>query len=189
MSVRVIADRTDIVSAGSEEGGTAVSVRTMTDTEDAIEKYSGLVYGLALAHTSSKSDADDAFQETFLAYHRCMKKWNGEEHRKAWLIRTAINMSRRIMLSPWRRKTVSLDEAGESGVPFRYETSEQNEIAAAVRDLPDKYRSVIWLYYFEDMTTEEISAALGIRVSTVRSQLTRGRDMLRSTLRKEVDHL
>lgn len=161
----------------------------MTDTEDAIEKYSNMVYGLALAYTPSKIDADDAYQETFLAYHRAAKKWSDEEHRKAWLIRTAINMSRRIAFSSWRRKTVSIDEARVESVPFRYETSEQNEIAAAVKALPDKYRAVIWLYYFEEMSADGIAAALGIRVSTVRSQLTRGRNMLRDTLKKEVDIL
>ena len=66
--------------------------RTGSDTKEAIQKYTKLVYSIALSHTPTKADADDAFQETFLAYHRSKLQWNDEEHRNAWLIRTAVNM-------------------------------------------------------------------------------------------------
>lgn len=166
-----------------------MSVRTMSDTREAIEKYTRLVYGLAIAHTPSRSDADDAFQETFLAYHRCGRRWNCEEHRKAWLIRTAVNMSKRIVFSSWRRRSAPLEDADGQWVEFKYETAEQNEIIGAVKSLPEKYRTAIWLYYFEDMSVKEISSALGISESTVRSQLTRGRNMLRGILGSEVNYL
>ncbi len=168
-----------------------MSVRTMTDTREAVEKYNKLVYGITIAHTSSKSDAEDAFQETFLAYHRSSVKWTDEEHRKAWLIKTAVNMCRRITLNPWRRRIVSLEDTASDTLAddFSFETAEENALMRAVKKLPVKYRSVIWLYYFEDMPVKEISTVTGIGENTVRSQLARGREKLKIALGSEVDYL
>lgn len=166
-----------------------MSLRKMTDTEEAIEKYTRTVYGITLSHTPSKSDADDAYQETFLAYHRCGRKWQSEEQRKAWLIRTAINMCRRITLNPWRKRTAPLENADGMGEQFRYETAEQNEIYAALKKLPGRYRTVIWLYYFEELPAKDIASLTGAAENTVRSQLARGRDILKKILEREVDEL
>ncbi len=160
---------------------------SIAETNKAIEKYQRLVYGLALAYTRSKHDADDAFQETFLAFHRHSGKWADEEHCRAWLIRTAVNMSRRITCSIWRKRTVSMENAEDTAEQFCYETAEQNEIAEAVKELPEKYRMVIWLYYFEEMSVREISAAVGTGEGTVRSQLHRGREILRGQLKDYFD--
>lgn len=158
-------------------------MRDTSETERAVRLYAGTVYGIALSHTGSRADADDVFQETFLAFHSSPKIFRGDEHIKAWLIRTAVNMSRRAVCGKHRR-TAELDE-NIPGERFEFATDEQNDIADAVRRLPEKYRAVIWLHYFEDMPVRDIAKALGARESTVRSQLMRGRERLREILGKD----
>ena len=71
-----------------------------------LERYEKMVYGFALARTGSQADADDVFQEVFLAYFQCGKPFREEEHRRAWLLRTTLNFSRRVTASPWRRRVL-----------------------------------------------------------------------------------
>ena len=80
----------------------ALPLRAGGEMDAIIDRYQDTVYGLALARTGSRSDADDVFQEVFLAYHQCGKTFRDEEHRKAWLLRTTINQSRRVTSSSWR---------------------------------------------------------------------------------------
>ena len=159
-----------------------LSAYNISDTEDAVLKFSRLVFGLALSNTGSKADAEDVFQETFLAYHRCNKAFNDEEHKKAWLIKTTINMSRRVTSSSWKKKRASLEYEPESGGDFTLRTEEQTIIHEAVAKLPEKYRVPVWLFYFEEMPTKSIGKALGVSDNTIRSRLSRGREMLRKSL-------
>ena len=158
-------------------------MRDNAETESAVKLYAGTVYGIALAHTASKTDADDVFQETFLAFHCSDKQFSGNDHVRAWLIRTAVNMSLRVTHGKWR-KAVPLDD-DTPAERFEFATDEQNDIADAVRQLPEKYRVPIWLHYFADMSVRQIAAALRRRESTVRSQLMRGRALLRDQLGKD----
>ena len=89
------------------------------DMDQLIHRYQNMVYGLALARTNSPADAEDVFQEVFLACFRSGKAFRDEEHRKAWLLRTTVNISRRFTASSWRRKTVPLSEQGDIPVLFR----------------------------------------------------------------------
>ena len=152
-------------------------------TENAVRLWAGTVYGIALAHTASKADADDVLQETFLAYHCSPKHFNNSEHEKAWLIRTAVNMSRRVTSGKWR-KAVPLDENTPAD-RFEFASDTQNDIADAIRQLPTKYRAPIWLHYFEDLPAKQIAVILGTRENTVKSQLLRGRELLRNILGKD----
>ena len=158
-------------------------MRDTGETERAVRLYSGTVYGIALTHTASRTDADDVFQETFLAFHCSSKRFNDDEHIRAWLIRTAINMSRRVLSR--RRRTAQEPDEEIPGERFEFAADEQNDIADAVRRLPEKYRAAIWLHYFEDMPTAQAAKALGVRESTLRSQLVRGREKLKDILGKD----
>ena len=146
-----------------------------------IDRYQDTVYGLALARTGSRSDADDVFQEVFLAYHQCGKTFRDEEHRKAWLLRTTINQSRRVTSSSWRQKTVPLSEREDAPVQFREQS--ENEVWSALQELAEDYRLPIYLFYFQELSTQEIAKALSIRPGAVRMRLTRGREQLREKLK------
>ena len=159
-------------------------LRTGGELEKVMDRYQNMVYGLALARTGSAADAEDVFQEVFLAYFRTGKTFREEEHRKAWLLRTAVNMSRRVTNATYRKKVVSL-EAGENipAAPFR--SPEENQVWQAMQALPENYWLPIYLFYFEELSTDEIAKALSIRPGTARMRLSRGRDLLRELLKGE----
>lgn len=156
-------------------------LRTSGDLEETICRYQNMVYGLALARTGSPADADDVFQETFLAYFRAGKTFREEEHRKAWLLRTALNLSRRVTQSTYRRKVVPLEEGEGVAQPFR--EPEENRVWQALQGLSEDYRLPLYLFYFEELPTDQIAKALSLRPGTVRMRLSRGRELLRKALK------
>jgi len=158
-----------------------VPSRADGDLNEIITRYQSMVYGLALARTGSPQDADDVFQETFLAYCRSAKTFRDEQHRKAWLLRTALNMARRVTSSTWRQKIVPL-EAGED-VPALFREPEENRVWQALLSLDEEQRLPLYLYYFEELSTDEVAQALHLRPGTVRMRMSRGRDKLRDLLK------
>ena len=103
-----------------------------------IDRYQEMVYGLALARTGNRADADDVFQEVFLAYCQCGKTFRDEEHRKAWLLRTTVNQARRVTSSSWRKKTVPLSEREDA--PVQFKEPEENRVWTALQELAEDYR-------------------------------------------------
>ena len=144
-----------------------------TGLRQVMERYGDMVYRLALAQTHSSHDADDVFQEVFLRYLRAAPVFREEEHRKAWLLRVTVNCCKKLHGSFWRRHMVALSEALPAQNP------EEGELLGLLEGLPQKYRAVLHLYYYEGYATEEIAAILGRSPGTVRSQLSRGRALLR----------
>ena len=146
-----------------------------------VDRWGDMVYRLALARTASVPDAEDVFQEVFLRYFRHEEKFQSDEHRKAWLIRCTVNRAKSLLVSPWKQRTVPLETAAEVGVEDDY-----REVYGAVLSLPGKYRTVIHLHYFEGLSVLEIARMLQVAEGTVKSQLSRGRALLREML-KEVE--
>ena len=158
-------------------------LRAGGEMDSILDRYQDMVYGLALARTGSRTDADDVFQEVFLAYCQCGKTFRDEEHRKAWLLRTTINQSRRVTSSSWRQKTVPLSEREDA--PVQFKEPEENEVWSALQSLAEDYRLPIYLFYFQELSTQEIAKILAIRPGAVRMRLTRGREQLREKLKGE----
>lgn len=161
----------------------ALPLRAGGEMDAIIDRYQNTVYGLALARTGNRADADDVFQEVFLAYYQSGKTFRDENHRKAWLLRTTINQSRRVTSSSWRQKTVPLSEREDA--PVRFREPEENRVWEALQGLAEDYRLPIYLFYFQELSTQEIAKVLSIRPGTVRMRLTRGRDQLRKKLKGE----
>ena len=159
-------------------------LRAGGEMDSILDRYQDMVYGLALARTGSRTDADDVFQEVFLAYYQSGKVFRDEEHRKAWLLRTTVNQSRRVTASSWRRKTVPLSEREDAPVQFR--EPEENRVWEALQALAEDYRLPIYLFYFQELPTQEIAKILAIRPGAVRMRLTRGREQLREKLKGEI---
>ena len=159
----------------------ALPLRAGGEMDAIIDRYQNTVYGLALTRTGNRADADDVFQEVFLAYYQCGKTFRDEEHRKAWLLRTTINQSRRVTSSSWRQKTVPLSEREDAPVQFREQS--ENEVWSALQSLAEDYRLPIYLFYFQELSTQEIAKVLAIRPGAVRMRLTRGREQLREKLK------
>lgn len=148
-----------------------------------VNTYSDMVYKIAFARTKNKFDADDVFQEVFIRYMKNHHKLQSDEHTKAWLIRTTINCSYNIFNSSWFKKTVPLIDN------ISFSTEENKDLYYSVLELPIKYRTIIHLFYYEDMTIREISESLGIKEGTVKSQLHRGRNLLKELLKGDDEYV
>jgi RNA polymerase sigma-70 factor (ECF subfamily) len=154
-------------------------------TEAVLERHRDLVYRIALTHSADRSDADDIFQEVFLTYHRKQPDCRDEDHRQAWLITCALNCARRVATSSWRRRVGPLDPAAPDPVapePFTFQTERQQILFQALSDLPETYRSVIHLFYFDDLPVARIAPLLGLEAGAVKMRLSRGRALLRQRL-------
>ena len=141
--------------------------------------YGDMVYRLALVRTKSVADAEDVVQEVFL---RCLKHnpvFQSAEHQKAWLIKVTVNCSKTLLGSAFRRHSVPEDALGE--LASEDETTDST-VYDAVLKLPEKYRTAIHLYYYEDYSVREIATVMRTTESTVKSWLHRARGMLKEML-------
>ena len=147
----------------------------------AVERYADTVKRLCMVHLKNTADTEDIFQTVFLKYALSSAEFESREHEKAWFIRVTINACKDLLKSFFRSRTVSLEELpAEMGEDKRY-------VLEAVLSLPDKYREVVYLHYYEDYSAPEIGRILGRNVNTVYTLLNRARQQLREKLGGESD--
>ena len=150
------------------------------DFEAVVTKHENRLYRTALAITGNMSDAEDIVQETFLRAYEKAPTFESDEHKKAWLIRVTVNLCSSRLRSPWRKRIVPLLDSYPASEPGQHELLEQ------IMTLPPKYRTVIHLFYYEGYSIKDISELTGQKESTVRSQLTRAREKLKTFLKEEL---
>ena len=153
----------------------------MTDEEfhGCVERYADTVFRVAFQSLRHRADAEDVMQTVFLRLYESRTPFQGEDHLRHWLIRVAVNESRKVLRSFWRRRRVELEEWQEPAV---VENTAQQALYQAVMALPEKYRVSIYLHYYEGYTVREIAQAMGAKPSTVQTWLMRARDKLRGEL-------
>ncbi len=144
------------------------------------DKYSDMVYRVSLNLLRNCEEAQDIVMDTFVALMK-QSSFTDENHIKAWLIRTAENKSINVLKSARVRRNQPIDEFLENTLHTAPNSSEY-ELLDMVLRLPDKLKTTIYMYYYEDMTAAEISAALGISEATVYKRLERGRKSLKIDL-------
>ena len=150
--------------------------------ETLIERYKDSLYAAAFNVCRSAADAEDVLQDTFLQYHYSAKDYESEQHIRAWLLRVAINKAKNITRSFWNRNKVDLEDYMETLV---FETPQAESLFETVMKLPEQYRIVTHLFYYEDQTVREIAETLGTTENNVKVRLTRARQMLRLQLGEE----
>ena len=154
-------------------------MRSEQETIRAIERYSDTVRRLCMVHLKNDADTEDIFQTVFLKYVLSSVSFENEEHEKAWFIRVTINACKDLLKSFFHRHTISLDDV--KAYPAEVSPDYQ-DVWEAVISLPQKYRDVVYLHYFEDYTAPQISRLLGKNVNTIYTLLTRSKQMLRKKL-------
>lgn len=143
------------------------------------------IYGAAYNICKNTEDANDVVQEVLLCYHlHSNKQFESEEHLRAWLLRVGINKAKDLVRSPWHRLRVCV-EGYEEEIPF--EEPNEQLLYHEVMKLPEKYRIVIHLYYYEDLTIREIAQVLGKSESGIKMRLSRGREFLKNILKEEIE--
>ena len=128
-------------------------MRSEQEVNRAIEQYSDMVRRLCLIHLKNDADTEDIFQTVFLKYALSSAAFESDEHEKAWLIRVTINACKDLLKSLFHRRTVPLDEILEQPAEMR---EDHKEVLEAVLSLPQKYREVVYLHYYEGYTAPEI---------------------------------
>jgi RNA polymerase sigma-70 factor (ECF subfamily) len=157
--------------------------------EGAIERYADMVYRLALSQMGNKQDADDIFQEVFVRLVKHVHNLQTWKHVKAWLIKVTINCCKKHFAQYWNKnvypmETLKIGQTVEEG----YSIPEEGiPVTAVVGKLPPKYRYVIYLFYYEELSIIEIGKVTGQKESTIKSQLFRAREMLKEMLKGDVD--
>ena len=150
-----------------------------SELEKVMRQYGTEVYRLAYSRLRSVMDAEDVYQEVFLRYFRKRPQFDSEEHRKAWLFRVTINRAKSHATSAWIRNTAALE--GQIAFP----EPEERELDEAMGKLKPDARTLLHLYYYQELSTREIAELLGRKESTVRTQLTRARQRLGTILKGE----
>ncbi|NLO62420.1 MAG: RNA polymerase sigma factor [Clostridiaceae bacterium] len=131
----------------------------------------------------SRADLEDAVQDTFLKLIKADKRFESLEHEKAWLIVTATNTCKNYLKSKWKRDVVLNDQLfSNRGSEDQFSDLDNNTVIQGVMDLPAKYKTIIYLYYYEGYKTEEIAKLLKKKPATVRNLLHRARGLLRNEL-------
>ena len=154
-------------------------MRSEPEVNRAIEQYADMVRRLCLIHLKNRADAEDIFQTVFLKYALSTVEFQDGEHEKAWLIRVTINACRDLLKSFFHSHTVPLDELTEQAAEM---PEDHREVLEAVLALPQKYREVIYLYFYEGYTAPEIGRILGKNPNTVYTLLARAKEELRGKL-------
>ena len=145
---------------------------------DAVAQHQDMVYRIALHWFGIPQDAADAVQEVFLRLYTEEKPFGGPEHLRRWLLRVTVNVCKDALKSPWRKRRVPMESIPE---PV-FEEPGQRDLYREVLALPEKYRTVLGLYYYEELSTKEIAALLNIRQTAVTTRLARGRELLKQRL-------
>lgn len=149
---------------------------TKERAEEIIKQHADMVYRIAVQNVKNPSDAQDIFQEVCIALLTKNAPLFDELHIKNWLIRVTINKCNNFNKSVWQSRTESIDEHSNLIAP------ETNMVLEELYKLPENYRNVIYLYYYEEYTIPEIADILGKSKNTISAQLQRARKKLKKIL-------
>ncbi len=171
--------------SGSSFDNTKETDSALSVTERAgqiIDLYGNSILRLAYSYLHNMSDAEDILQDTLVQYIKTAPEFEGESHEKAWLLKVAANISKnKIKYNKYRETDELMEEL------VAEDKEDLSFVWEAVKQLPEKYREVVHLFYEEGLSTKEIADVLGRKEATVRSDLLRGRDKLKTILKEDYD--
>ena len=148
-----------------------------------LDRYGDSIFRLACMYVRNEADAQEIVQDTILQLLRYEPEFHGDAAKeKAWLMKTAANLSRNKIRYVKSRAAEELPETAAAE-----EDEDLKFVWDAVGELPARYREVIHLFYQESYSVKEIAAILGRREGTVRSDLFRARNELKTILREKYD--
>ncbi len=149
--------------------------------QELFERQHRRVYRIAMLMFNNVSDAEDAVQNVFLKYIEKGIEFADEEHENAWFITVTRNYCKDQLKTYWRRQ-VDMGEIPE--IPIG-EENENDRLLEYVKKLPEKYKEVIYLYYYEEYSVKEMARILERNESTIQTQLAAARGRLKKILERE----
>lgn len=155
--------------------------------ERLIEMHGQEVYKIAYFYMKEQQLAEDVFQEVFYKVMKNYYKFQHQSSEKTWLIRITINTCKDALRTSWIKRVTTFgtwqDSERDVEKPFDIEQQETNrELYELIQKLPSKYKEVILLFYYKDLSYAEISEILDIPEGTVRSRLSRAREKLKKMI-------
>ena len=152
------------------------------EVEYMVSVYGDMVYRIAYIKTRNKEKAEDIFQEVFIKFMKLNKRLDNQEHEKAWMINATSNCCKDLWKSAWNRRVVY--DYKQSGIYEENLVDSFDGVRNIVMELSDKYRTIIHLYYYEELGIKEISELLSLNQNTVCTRLSRARELLKRKLEK-----
>ncbi len=142
--------------------------------ENKYEQYKNTLFRIAFTYLKNEEDCEDIIQEVFIKYLYSSPDFESLEHEKRWLIRVTINKCKNHLDLFWNRNRVCSDYLERCEM-----SSDEIDVISEIMKLPEKYKSVIYLYYVEGYKITEISEILKVKASAVKMRLKKGRELLR----------
>lgn len=176
--MEVIFVNTISITGSCKEAGSS-TVLTDINIEPIYNRNISTIYKICYMLLHNRDDAEDAVQTVFMKLISVSPAFHSTEHEKAWLIVTAQNHCKNILKQSWKRKRIDIESIEE---PISENEGWKKELLQEVFRLKDKYRIVIYLYYYEGYSTEEIGKMLHLNSATVRTRLHTGRKNLKMNL-------
>ncbi len=156
-------------------------MRTDAEFEAFYDRHWKYVYRLCFTYLKNEADAEDCTEDVFVKVLTGDFSFEDQTHERKWLTVTAINLCKDRLKSYANKNVGSLDD-DRMPEPAAPEPEDYSDVLEAVKTLPPKLKDVIWLYYYEGYSTDEIAAMLGRPPSTVRNQMKDARKLLKNIL-------
>ncbi|HFK1528755.1 MULTISPECIES: sigma-70 family RNA polymerase sigma factor [Bacillus cereus group] len=163
------------------------------DKEDLIDeimnKYGQEVLQIVYSYVNNKEIAEDLTQDIFVKCYKSLHTYKGNSNLKTWLWRIAINHCKDYLKS-WYNKKVIVTEDDFTYMEIQKESVEQTviqnaedrELASAVMSLPIKYREVIYLFYYEELSIKEVATVIEVKENTIKTRLKKAKELLKKGL-------
>lgn len=146
---------------------------------ECFDLYADMLLRIAFHYVGNQADAEDIVQDAFMKLHRYRGGFEDRDHIKHWLIRVTSNLSKNMLRSVHRKRTVPLDEE------WKAQTPAQTNVLELINKLDWKYRDALYLHYYEGYRAAEIAEIYGTTANTVTTWLKRGRDKLKLIIEEE----
>ena len=150
-----------------------------------VDQYQGAIRRMCYLYLRDHTAAEDAVQETFLKAYKNIDTFRADSTERTWLMSIAINTCKDMNRSAWLRHTEKRVVPEELPIPANAVDEDALALAEAIRRLPPRHRDAILLYYYQDMTIQEVAQALHAAPSTILKRLNQAKDMLHDLLREE----
>ena len=147
--------------------------------ERAFKRNNKRLFLIALSFTANQYDAEDILQNSFMKLLKAKTEFENDEHIDKWLTSVTVNESKNLLRSAFRKKNADFEDCVAT---YSFESEKSEDLFNAVMSLPKKLRTVIHLFYYEDMPIKEIADTLNIKQSAVKTRLCRAREQLKIQL-------
>lgn len=149
-----------------------------------ITRYGNSVLRMCYLYLKDYQLAEDITQETFLKVYEKYDTFENRSSEKTWIMKIAINQCKNCMRTHWFKR-ISIDSIPEIADYGGYDTLiSRNAISLEIMKLPPKYKEVILLYYYQELSVKEIAAILNQKEATVLQRLKRAREQLKPHLKE-----